>query len=95
MTLLEASSMVVAGAALIGLIVAAQRHNNHSRNRIYKRMDEKEAKLEKKMKEDFAKKEVCDLKHSQIEKELKEIKTQTTMIPGIAAQLKILVNKST
>ena len=44
------------------------------------------------MKKEYARKDMCTLTHQTVNRELKEIKAQTALIPEIAAQLKILVN---
>ncbi len=95
MTWLEISSVVVAGGAILAIIIGTQRHNSVCRARIYERLDDYKGDLERKIEKDYSRKEICALTHNQVERELKEIKAQTNLIPGIAAQVKLLVNGKT
>jgi len=95
MSWIELSSMAVAGVAIIGFVANAQRHNSNARNRIYERLDECKKDMVGKFDKDFARKDICSITHQQVERELKDIKKQTELIPGMAVQLEILVNGKT
>lgn len=88
----EVTAVVSTGAVIIGTIVATQRYNADKRSRIYGRLDECKAGFEEKVEKDYARKDICSVTHKQVEKELKEIKAQTALIPDMAAQLKVLVS---
>jgi hypothetical protein len=92
MTVLEIGAIGVLMVAIVGAIVATHRYNADKRGRIYERLDECKDGFETKVEKDYARKDVCALTHTHVEKELKEIKAQTALIPDIAAQLKVLVN---
>ena len=77
--------------AIVGSCLAVQRYNNTGRSKIYAHMSACETKLTDKIDKDFVRKEVCDITHKHVENELREIKKQTALIPGIAAQLQTLV----
>ena len=89
---IEVSAIAVPIVAIVGIIIAAQRYNEGGRSKIYTRFDAYKKTIEDKMEEQFARKDLCKLTHQHVEKELKEIKAQTNLIPGIAAQLRTLVN---
>lgn len=97
------SSVVVAVVAVVGILIGAQRHNSNSRNRIYERFDEFKGQIENKIvqgdtriegqiAQDYARKDLCSVTHTQVDLQLKEIKEQTALIPSIAAQLNVLIN---
>jgi len=88
----QIGSIVTIVIAVIGLVVAAQRYNEGKRSRIYERLDECKGQMMEDLKNDYARKDICALTHSQIEKRLEKIEVQTALLPNIAAQLKILVN---
>ena len=77
--------------AIIAVILGAQRYNEDKRSRIYKRLDEYKEGVKKEMKRDYSRKDICILKHDQVDKRLEKIEAQTALLPDIAAQLKILV----
>lgn len=91
MTWLEIGTIGGSIVGAIGIILVAQRHNNHSRSRIYTRLDACKKGLEEKMNDNYSRKDICELRHLNVERELKEIKEKTDLIPGIAAKLEVLV----
>lgn len=94
MTWVEIGTITVSVTGIIGIIVAAQRHNNTGRSRIYGRMDEVKTSLENKIENDHVRKDICVLRHEQVDKKLSEIEKQTALIPGIAVTLKTLVSRN-
>ena len=99
----EIAAIVVAVAAIVTGIIAAQRYNANKRDeikdgaesargRIYERIDEKHGVLMAATKDEYARKDMCILTHQQTNRELKEIREMTALIPKIAAQLNLLVN---
>ena len=46
------------------------------------------------MRRDYARKDMCTLTHEQIGRELKDINQKVSLIPGIVAQLEILIEKN-
>jgi len=92
MAWVEISSLVVAVVAIIGIIVTAQRYNADKRNRIYARLDATKESIVKSVKEDYSRKDICMLKHDQVDKRLEAIEKQTALLPDIAALVKTLVN---
>ena len=88
----EIGTVVAMGVGVIGALFGTQRYNADRRARIYERLDENKAHIDQKVDKDYARKDICVLQHDQVEKELKEIKSKTDLIPDIAAKLTLLVN---
>ena len=88
----EVAALAGVGLTGIGLIVGVQRYNADRRSRIYTRLDECKTSMSEEMRRDYARKDMCALTHEQIGRELKDIKSNVNLIPGIVAQLEILVN---
>lgn len=78
--------------AILGLFFTVQRYNTACRNRIYQRLDDVKTAFEDRLERDYARRDICVLTHQQIEKKLKDIETQTTLIPHISAQLSVLID---
>jgi len=88
----EIGGLIAGIVAIVGVVIGAQRYNEGKRSRIYERLDECKGQMMDDLKKDYARKDICALTHSQIEKRLEKIEVQTALLPNIAAQLKILVN---
>ncbi|MCK4579387.1 MAG: hypothetical protein KAU50_11400 [Candidatus Marinimicrobia bacterium] len=91
MTGIEIASVIIAGTSVIGVMITTHRYNSTSHARIYERIEGSELEITDKIEKDYTRKDIFTLTHQQVNKELAEIKKQTTLIPGIAAQLEILV----
>jgi len=89
---IEISAVVATFAAIIGVFIGTQRYNTDKRSRIYERLDEYKKGITMEMKKDYSRKDICILKHDQVDKRLEKIEEQTALLPDIAAQLKMLVN---
>ena len=89
---IEITSAIIAMATIIGIVIGVQRHNAAAHGRIYERLDDVKEGMKQDMKEEYARKDLCALTHQQVEKELREIKMQTALIPAMASQLELLVN---
>ena len=78
--------------SIVLVIIRTQRYNETKRSRIYARLDECREALLMEMKKEYTRKDVCVVKHDQVDKRLESIEKQTALLPDIAAQVKILVN---
>ena len=94
MNWIELAATITAVVAIIGTIIATQRYNADRRSRIYTRLDESKCNLSEEMRRDYARKDMCTLTHEQIGRELKDINQKVSLIPGIVAQLEILIEKN-
>jgi len=93
MTWVEIGTVGAMLVTIIAIIIGSQRYNESKRSKIYMRLDNVKEGFETRMSKDYSRKDLCEYKHNQIEKELKEIKAQTSLIPEMAAQIKVLTEK--
>ena len=93
MNVLEITSVIVAVVSVLGIVFGILKYTAGRIHRVYERFDEHKKTVEIQMKEDFTKKEICQIIHGQIDKRLETIEVQTKLIPEIAAKLEIILNE--
>jgi len=88
----EITSIIAVVISSIGISFAFYKHNNDQHTRIYERLDRVKKDLLKDIEKDYARRDLCSMTHMQVDEKLREIQSQTALIPRIIAQLEILLN---
>ena len=86
------ATVIIAVLAIVTAFVGSHRYNEKGRSKIYSRFDEYKDNIQYSLKKEYQRKDICTITHQQIEKRLDKIEEQTALLPGIAAEIKILAN---
>lgn len=94
----EIYQFVGAIVGILSLIGVVQWRNEHTRGRLYERLDQHKDKIERKLREEYVQKNVHDLINNQHENEIYQLKKDIheikVSLEAIGKNVSILVSKS-